>query len=121
VPFEITAPKGVEPGQYRGQLTKVESNTGKFGPQREWFFAVEVDGKLEEHKEITSDNTGPGSKAYGFLKGILGRELQTGEVIDDPVGKTVLLTFVRKPNGYSKLDAIVPIVEPVQTEAGIPR
>lgn len=127
MPFEIAKAK-IAPGQYKGQLLRVESDPGgKFGPQRKWFFAVEVpaeDGsgtEIQEHMEFTSTNTGPGSKVYAFLKGLLGRELQAGEVIEEPTGKTVLLNFVQKPNGYSGIDSIVPIVEPVQTEAGIPR
>lgn len=122
MPFEIAKAK-IEPGQYRGQLTRVERGQGKFGAQCEWFFAVEIPGadELQEHKEFTSANTGPGSKAYSFLKGLIGRELQSGEVVDDPVGTTALLTFEQKPNGYTGITAITPIVSPVQEEVGIPR
>ena len=122
MPFEISAAKGVPAGQYKGQLLRVEADAGgKFGPQRKWFFAVELPDSIEEHMEFTSDNVSPGSKAYKYLQGLLGRELQAGEVIEEPTGKTVLLTFEKKANGYSTLSAITPIVEPVQVEANIPR
>lgn len=122
MPFEISKGTGVPAGTFKGQLLRVENDPGgKFGPQRKWYFAVETADEVIEHMEYVSTNTGPGSKTYQYLKGLLGRELQAGEVIEEPTGKTAMLTFVQKANGYSKLESITPIVEPVQTEAGIPR
>lgn len=121
MPFEISGGNGIPAGQYKGQLLRVESGTGKFGDQRNWFFGIDIDGELKEHKEITSTNTGPGSKARQYLEGLMGRELKTGEVIEDPTGVTALFTFEQKPNGYTKIASIVPIVEPAQVEAGLPR
>jgi hypothetical protein len=122
MPFKVSETQGVPPGQYKGQLIRVEdAGVGQYGPQRKWFFLVDVNGEGQEHMEWTSTNVSPKSKAYKYLKGLLGRDLQAGEEIDDPVGKTAILNFIAKPNGYSSLDSIVPIVEPVQAEAGIPR
>lgn len=123
MPFEISAPKVEVPaGTYKGQLLRVEpEETGQYGPQRKWFFLVDVNGEGKEHMEYTSTNVSPKSKAYMFLKGFLGRDLQAGEKIEEPTGKTAMLVFVEKKNGYTGIDAIIPIVEPVQTEAGIPR
>lgn len=122
MPFTISEANGVPAGTFKGQLLRVEAEVpGKFGPQRKWFFAVEVEDEIKEHMEFASTNTGPGSKTYQWLKGLLGKDLKAGEEIEEPTGKTAMLTFVQKANGYSKLESITPIVEPVQTEAGIPR
>lgn len=123
MPFTIDAPKGpdIAPGTYKAQLLRVENGTGQFGPQRKWFWLVDVNGTGEELSVLSSTNTSPGSKAYKWLAALLGRSPATGETIEDPTGKTVMLALSKNDKGYAKIDDVLPIVEPVQTEAGIPR
>lgn len=123
MPFTIDPPKGanIPDGTYKAQLLSVGSSNGQFGVQREWFWLVDVNNVGEELKAFSSGNTSPGSKAYKWLTALLGRAPQTGETIEDPTGKTVMLEIAKNEKGYPAIQAVLPIVEPVQTEAGIPR
>jgi len=121
MPFEITAGQVIDPGTYKAQLTRVEENQGQYGMYRKWHFLVDVNGTGEELSVITSGNTGPQSKSFAWLTALLGRVPQAGERIEDPTGKTVLVSVVTNKKGFSTIDSLMPIVEPVQQEAGIPR
>lgn len=123
MPFTIDAPKGanIPEGTYKSQLLKVETGNGQFGPQRKWFWLVDVNGAGEELSVLSSMNTSPGSKAYKWLTALLGRAPVVGESFEDPTGKTVMLNIGPNDKGYPTIKDIIPIVEPVQTEAGIPR
>lgn len=123
MPFTIDPPKGanIPDGTYKAQLMNVNSTTGQFGAQREWYFLVDVNGKGEELKAFTSANTSPSSKAFKWLSALLGRTPQTGETIEDPTGKTVMLVIAKNDKGYPAIVDVMPHVEPVQVEAGIPR
>lgn len=123
MPFTIEAPKGpdIPAGTYKAQLLKVETGQGQFGSQRKWFWLVNVDGKGEELSVLSSTNTSPSSKSYKWLTALLGKAPQVGETIEDPTGKTVMLNIGPNDKGYPTILDIIPIVEPVQTEAGIPR
>lgn len=121
MPFEIPTPTAIEPGTYKAQLEKVETDEGNFGKYRKWFWIVEVDGKLESLSVLTSAHTGPNSKSYAWLTALLGRAPQAGETIEDPTGKTVLLAISKNDKGFNKVDAVMPIVEPTEVSPGIPR
>lgn len=122
MPFQVSDSKGIPAGSHKGQLLRVEPpQQGQYGEQRKWFFLVDVNGEAKEHMEWTSTNVSPKSKAYMLLKGFLGRDLQAGEQVEEPTGKTAILNFVQKPNGYTGIESVTSIVEPVQTEAGVPR
>lgn len=122
MPFTIGGGSNIAPGTYKGQLTRVESGIPTaFGTARKWYFLLDVDGKGEELSAMTSENTGPQSKAFRWLKALTGRVPQAGEVIDDPVGKTVMIEVTHNDKGFATVGDLIPIVEPVQTEAGIPR
>lgn len=122
MPFEITGGSNVAPGTYKGQLIRVEAGIPtSFGNARKWYFLVDVNGSGEELTALTSENTGPQSKTYGWLTALLGRAPQAGETIEDPTGKTVLIQVEKNEKGFPKIVAVLPHVEPQQVEAGIPR
>lgn len=123
MPFTIDPPKGanIPDGTYKAQLMNVASSEGQFGTQREWFWLVDVNGAGEELKAISSANTSPGSKAYKWLTALLGRAPVTGETIEDPTGKTVMLVIAKNQKGYPAIADVLPIVQPQQVEAGLPR
>lgn len=127
MPFEITASgPDIPDGTYPADLLSVTEESGQFGKMRKWLFMVEYDGKNAESGKTpltvyTSANTGTGSKSYKFLTGFAGRELKVGEQVDDPTGKRVLVQIVRNKKGFPTVDAVLPIVEPEQVVAGIPR
>jgi hypothetical protein len=120
--FEISggAPD-IPPGTYKAQLEKTTVKTeGRFGDFRLWDWLVEVEGELVPLSVSTSLNTGPRTNTFAWLTALLGRAPSTGEKLDDPTGKTVLLQISHKENGWPKIDAVLPYAEPQQT-AGIPR
>lgn len=124
MPFEIPQSQDIPPGTYKAILEKVEERTGgKFGDGnfRVWDWIVDVNGKGELLSVSTSMNTGPRSTSYAWLTALLGRAPQAGEKIDDPTGKQVLLTIGKKDNGFPKVEAVSPYVDPQQTVPGIPR
>lgn len=122
MPFEITGGSKIEPGTYKAQLTRVESGIPtSFGNARKWYFLADVNGEGEELTALTSENTGPQSKSYQWLTVLLGRAPSAGETIQDPTGKTVMVQVEKNDKGFPKIVALIPIVEPVQVEAGIPR
>lgn len=122
MPFEISGGTSITPGTYKGQLMRVESGVPtSFGNARKWYWLVDVNGQGQELSVLTSENTGPQSKAYRWLTALLGREPQAGERIEDPTGKTVMLTVGTNAKGFATIEGVTAIVEPQQIEAGIPR
>jgi hypothetical protein len=121
MPFEIAAGnKGIAPGTYKGQLVEVGIKNGETGDYRLWDFVAEVDGELVPVSATSSMNTGPKSKAFQWLTALTGRAPQAGEVIEDPIGKTVLLTISQKDNGFPKVDLLTAYVEPAKV-GDVPR
>ena len=128
--FKISSPPPqIDPGTYKAQLAGSSIKTGgKFvsdknptGDYRQWEWLVEVPGKdLQSLSDNTSLFTGPASETYKRLTALLGRAPVAGEEIENPVGKTVLLTISRKDNGYAKIDLVSPYVDPQQTVPGVP-
>ena len=134
--FEIPQPSGsdLEPGTYKAQLLGVTVKSGgKFvspqnpeGKYRLWDWAVEKAGdngevELVPFSDTTSLNTGPKTNSYARLTALLGKAPQAGETIETPTGKTVMLQIVRKENGFAKVEAVLPFVDPQQTLPGVPR
>ena len=128
--FTIPQPaKVIEPGTYKAQLEKVEIRTGgKFtsdinpdGNYRMWHWLIDVNGNLEAYSDTTSMFTGPKSESFKRLTALLGKAPVAGEQIETPTGKTVLLTLSVKENGFNKIEAVSPYVEPQQALPGVPR
>ena len=127
--FEIPNIKQIPAGTYKAQLEKVEVvEGGKYtsasnpdGSFRKWHWLLELDGKLEAFSDTTSINTGPNSTSYKRLTALLGEEPKSGQKIETPTGKTVLLQITQKENGFPKVEAVLPYVDPQQTTPGVPR
>jgi hypothetical protein len=101
MPFTIDPPKGsnIPDGTYKAQLISVESGIeSKFGKMRKWHFLVDVNGQGEDLAGLTSEATGPGTKAYQWLIDVAANE-----------------------KGYAQISEMRPFVEPAQVEAGLPR
>jgi hypothetical protein len=124
MPFTIDPPKGsnIPDGTYKAQLISVESGIeSKFGKMRKWHFLVDVNGTGEDLAGLTSEATGPGTKAYQWLTALLGEAPQVGKTVDEPFGKTVLIDVAANEKGYAQIQDMRPFVEPTQVEAGLPR
>ena len=130
--FKIAdVPEQIEPGTYKAQLEgsqvmeegSFKTDKNQKGSYRRWNWLVEVPGKegLTPMSDNTSLFTGPKSITHARLTALLGRAPQAGEEIENPVGKTVLLTISKKDNGYAKIDLVSPYVDPQQTVPGVPR
>ena len=123
MPFTITQTgPDIPPGTYPATLAGVEPYQHEtYGEGRMWKWLVEKADGIEEFGTITSNNTGPKSKAYAWLKVLLGRELRAGETIDDPTGTRVLLVIGKNEKGFPKIEAVLPYSEPQQVLDGVPR
>lgn len=123
MPFTIGANKGSIPdGTYKAQLIGVQDGIAtKFGTARRWSWLLDINGEGKELEQLTSENNAPGTVSYKQLEALIGRKPVVGETLEDPTGKTVMLTIKAKDNGWPGVDSVTPIVEPVQVEAGIPR
>lgn len=122
--FEIQAGVDIAPGTYKAQLERTEIKAGgSFGDGkfRVWHWLADVNGEATPISDSTSLNTGPQSKAYARLTALLGRAPVAGEKLEDPTGKTVLLTIGKKDNGFPRIDAVGAFVDPQQTVEGLPR
>lgn len=119
MPFVIEA--GVTPGTYIATLEKVTEEAGKFGTMRKWHWLLDIDGVLTPFVQFTTANTSPGSDSYKQLVALLGRELQTGEKIDDPTGQRATIVIEPNAKGYPKVTSVAAFVEPQQTLPGTPR
>lgn len=114
----------IEPGTYKAQLQRTEIKSGgRFGDGRfrVWHWIVDVKGEAIEVEDSTSLSTDPRSNTYQRLTALLGRVPQVGEKLEDPTGKTVVLTMSKKENGFPKIDAVGAFVDPQQTVEGLPR
>ena len=124
MPFTISAGSGpnIPEGTYKAQLIRVESGVPtSYGSARKWYFLVDVNGTGEELAQMTSEATGPSTKAFKWLSALLGQEPQVGTTIEDPTGKTVLVDIAPNQKGYPAIQDMRPFVEPAQVEAGLPR
>ena len=130
--FEIPeATSDIPPGTYKATLLGVTVKSGgKFvtpqnpdGRYRVWDWGVEVPGEaeLQPFSDTTSLNNGPKTNSYARLTALLGKAPQAGEKLDAPTGKTVMLQISQKENGFPKVDAVLPYVNPQQELPGIPR
>lgn len=128
--FEIPQDQtDIPDGTYKAQLlgTSIRSG-GKFtspqnpdGNYRVWDWAVEVGGEIVPLSDTTSINNGPKTVAYARLTALLGKAPQAGDKIEDPTGKTVVLTIGHKENGFNKIEQVGAYVDPQQTLPGVPR
>lgn len=122
MPFEIPVTVEIADGTYPATLENVDSYTHpQFGEGRKWGWLIEHDGKIDSLTSITSNNTGPKSKAYGWLTALLGRPPKAGERIEDPTGTRVLLKITHNDKGFPQVAEVLPYVAPQQELPGLPR
>lgn len=124
MPFTITAGSGVNipDGTYKAQLTGVQDGIPtQYGTARRWSWLLDVNGTGQELNQMTSENNGPQSVSFKQLEALIGRKPVAGETIEDPTGKTVLLTIKQGDNGWPKVASVAAFVSPTEVEAGIPR
>lgn len=120
--FEISSGNDLEDGTYKAQLARTEvRKDGQYGDFRVWHWIVDKGGETVEWSDSTSLATGPGSKTFARLTALTGRVPVVGEKIEEPTGKTVVLTIGRKKNGFGGVQAIGPYVDPQTTVEGLPR
>lgn len=119
MPFTIGST--IPDGTYRGTLESVDEEAGNFGPMRKWHWLLDVGGTLTPYTQFTPATTGTGTISYKQLSVLLGRAPQSGEVIADPTGVTVLVTIKSNDKGVPKVEGLAPYVEPQTTIDGVPR
>jgi hypothetical protein len=127
--FKIEAGVDIPPGTYKAQLLGTEViPEGTFktpknptGTYRRWDWLVEVKGESVPFSDNTSLNTSPKTITYARLTALLGEAPKAGDELSDPTGKTVVLTFGKKDNGFPKIEQVGAYVDPQQTLEGLPR
>jgi hypothetical protein len=121
VPFTIGGGNSIPDGTYTASLEKVEEGESQYGPYRRWHWLIEAEGTLQTVTSVSSVHTGPQSKTYQWLTALIGTTPKSGETIEDPIGKRVILQLVKNEKGFPTVVSVAPFVEPQQVEAGIPR
>lgn len=118
-----------KPGQYLGDFKRHEDgpasafadDNGVSKPTVRWVWqlfdlsgkpVLDSEGKPAEVDGLTSQSTGPKSKAYVWFNAHLGRNLQTGEDMEkasaECVGKRVMLLFIPSGDNQSRLSVVLP-------------
>jgi len=84
VEAEVTAPAFslIDEGEYEATFDSIDEIETRFGKSWRWQFNVFKDKDIYTVSGITSAKLSIKSKAYRWLKNILGRELKVGEKID---------------------------------------
>ena len=122
MPFEIEASgPDIPDGTYPAILESVTEDSGQFGRFRKWTWLVETGDKIESLTVYTSAKTGPQTKSFQFLTGLLGKTPQVGERYEDPTGTRVLVQIIRNKKQFPTVDAVLPYTEPQQVLPGVPR
>jgi len=81
-------PKPIPEGLYKAYLKEIEEGTGEFGDYLRFSFIV-VDGKFKNSlksavasKKLSVSKSGKVSKLYGFVKALMGKDIDAGETLD---------------------------------------
>lgn len=103
----IPATATVESGAYPGRLDAIEQKETALDGGRtylRWRFTLALpDGSESKVSGITSTNSGPKSRAFGWITALLGRTPRPGEVIDTEtlIGRAATVEVGPDGNGYS--------------------
>ena len=113
-----TAAAAVPDGTYKAELTKVTQFDNAYGQRIGFEFTLQAQGMVgQKVMRSTGPNLSPSSKLADVLRGILGRELTTDELVkgmdvEALVGRecSVLVLSARGKNGntYSNVERIFP-------------
>ena len=103
----VTAPASVPAGTYEATFTGLERKTSREGVEFwVWGFTLATG---EEVSGASSMKTGPKSKAYKWLTGLLGRKPQPNETLGaNLVGRRCLLVLSQDEQGYNDVDDVLP-------------
>lgn len=110
--LKIKAPAMVPAGTYQGTFEGIEEKESKRdgAPYLRWQFTVRTPAGNKDVSGVSSTNTGPKSKAYGWLSGLLGRKPQPDELIDDEAlaGAACLVVLEENDDGFSNVTDVLP-------------
>jgi len=111
--FQASTYDALDPGVYPATLIAIETGSNDFGGFRKWKFRVQTAGGEQELSAMTSDASGPRSKAYAWATALLGHK-PTGEP-EELDGKTCQLVLIVNDDGYNRIDSVLP---PAKAESG---
>jgi hypothetical protein len=108
--IQIKSPASVPAGTYEATFEGIEVKTSKRDGAAywRWTFATR-DGIVVSG--VSSTNTGPSSKPYRWLKGLLGRPPQADERLDSGalVGSPCRLVLEANDDGFSNVADVLPV------------
>ena len=107
-------------GNYDANFAGVEEKVSKAGDDYlRWTFGVRTDGTEREVTGVSSIKTGPSSKAYGWLSGILGRKPAPDEEIDaeSMIGNRCLVVVEVNDDGFGNVTDVLPPHRPLSDAA----
>lgn len=107
--IQIKSPASVPAGTYEATFEGIEEKTSKRdgSPYWRWSF-VTMDGT--KVSGVSSTNTGPSSKPYKWLKGLLGRPPRPEErlAVEELVGRPCQLVLDQNEDGYANVAEVRP-------------
>jgi hypothetical protein len=121
VTIKIKAPATVPAGTYQATFEGIEEKTSKRdgAPYFRWLFTVLTLEGPKDVSGVSSQNTGPKSKAYSWLSGLLGRKPLPDEQIDETalVGRPCVVVLEENDDGFSNVADVLPPARPMSAAA----
>jgi hypothetical protein len=110
--IKIKSPATVPAGTYQGSFEGIEEKTSKRdgAPYYRWAFTVATAEGSKDVSGVSSINTGPKSKAYGWLSGLLGRKPLPDELLDETalVGRPCIVVLEENDEGFANVAEVLP-------------
>jgi hypothetical protein len=112
VQIQIKSPSTVPAGRYQATFEGIEERTSKRdgAPYYRWTFAARTADGVKDVSGVSSTNTGPKSKAYGWLAGLLGRKPQPNELLEASalVGRPCVVVLEENDEGFANVAEVQP-------------
>lgn len=110
--IQIKSPSTVPAGRYQATFEGIEEKTSKRdgAPYYRWTFTARTSDGVKDVSGVSSTNTGPKSKAFGWLAGLLDRKPQPNEMLDASalVGRPCVVTLEENEDGFANVTDVQP-------------
>jgi hypothetical protein len=110
--IRIKSPATVPAGTYQAVFGGIEEKTSKRdgAPYFRWTFEARTPEGPKDVSGVSSINTGPKSKAYGWLAGLLGRKPLPDELLDETAlaGSACIVVLEENDDGFANVVDVLP-------------
>ncbi len=104
--FHATSYEALPAGVYPAILEGIEVGENDLGGYRKWRFAAETAEGVRAVTAMTSDASGPKSKAFKWATVLLGRK--PGDAEEQLVGLPCRLHLIVNDEGFNRVEALLP-------------